>query len=69
MIQIELSNGKMLAVNSYWDSGTHKGFEVAVGEDASYGDTYTLDKVLTKEQIKSVEYVIAAVIKGYLKEE
>lgn len=69
MIQVELGNNKMLAVGSNYDSGTHNGFEVSVSDDYySYCNTPTLDKVLTKEQIKSVEYVIAAVIKGYLQE-
>jgi hypothetical protein len=67
MIQMELDNNRVLAVDSHWDSGTHKGFGAAVGEYAGYGNTSTLDKVLTKEQIKSVEYMIAAMVKGYLK--
>jgi hypothetical protein len=68
MINIKLDNNKILVVGSAYDSGVHKGFAACVGDTEDWSSTLPLDEVLTKEQIKSVEYIIAATIKGYLQE-
>jgi len=67
MITAKLGNDKILIVQSKWDSGTHLGFELSKSEWGSY-EKESLDKVLTKEQIKGLELLLAATIKAMVKE-
>ena len=67
MIELEQADGKTLVVNSTWDSGIHKGVNVAVCGEC-WSDIKTLDKVLTKEQIKGLEAIIGYTVKCYIED-
>lgn len=60
-------NDETLVVDSRYDSGKHLGFTVNMLENSSY-NTKSLDELLSKEKIKSLEMIIASVVKGYLEE-
>ena len=63
MIQI----GKVVAGSS-WDSGTHTGFFCGISEKNQYA-LKTLDRVLTKDQITSLEVLIATCVSSFLNAE
>lgn len=66
MIAIKHKN-ETVVVNSRYDSGTHLGFTVNLVEDEGFNQE-SLDKLLTDKEIKSLEMIIASVVKGYLGE-
>lgn len=59
--------GKVIAGSS-WDSGTHLNFFCGISEKNQYA-LKTLDKVLTKEQISSLEILIATCVSSFLSAE
>lgn len=56
-----------VVTDSRYDSGTHLGFTVNLVEEGSFNQE-SLDKLLTDKEIKSLEMILASVIKGYLEE-
>ena len=64
MIMTKHKNGNIITDSSY-DSGTHLGFTVQFLEDNSFTGE-SLDKLLSTEEIKSLEMILASVVKGYL---
>lgn len=59
--------GKVVA-GSNWDSGTHLGFVCGVVEENQYS-LKSLDWYLTKEQITSLETMLAYAVSSFLSEE
>ena len=57
--------GDILVTSSSYDSGRHLGFNTVLNSDYSYVGV-SIDKVLTPDQIKSIEVVISSLVKGYL---
>lgn len=67
MITLPLEDDKLLAVKSNWDSGNHQGISISeISDDWSYYKS--LDKLLTKDQIKGLEAIIAVTVEYYIKE-
>ncbi len=69
MLSIKLDNGNTLSVCAEYDSGTFTGFSVCEMVGEGYGDEVTLDKILSKEQIQTVTYIIGASVKSFIDEE
>lgn len=65
MIQVTLGDGRFIVAGSSWDSGTHLSFYAAKVTEGEYTGE-SLDRHLTKEQIESIEAVIAAMVKNYI---
>jgi hypothetical protein len=66
MITVKHPEGT-LVVDSRYDSGTHLGFTVNLVEENSFNQK-SLDELLTSKEIKSLEMILASVVKGYLEE-
>lgn len=66
MITIRHKN-ETLVVDSRYDSGKHLGFTVCLTEDNSF-QSQTLDELLSSKEVKSLEMILASVVKGYLEE-
>lgn len=64
MLNIRLTDGKTLSVFSSYDCGNHKGFKASIIQD-DYNE-HPINTVLTKEQIKVVEAVLASTIKNLI---
>jgi hypothetical protein len=60
-MQIKQENGKQLVVESSWDSGLHKGFNVYL-TGVEY-NTSNLSEVLSKGQIKALECLLLSTVK------
>jgi len=67
MVSIKLPSQQHLTVSSSYDSGTHTGFHVGLQKEGEYTST-TLNRVLSKEQIRGLEAVLLATTKMYLEE-
>lgn len=65
MIQVTLGGGQFIVAGSNWDSGRHLSFYAAKITEGEYTGE-SLDEHLTKEQIESIEAVIAAMVKTYI---
>lgn len=65
MIQVTLGGGQFIVAGSNWDSGSHLSFYASKVTEGEYAGE-SLDKHLTKEQIESIEAVIAAMVKTYI---
>lgn len=65
-----MDNSKLkVYTSSDYDSGTFCGFSCGLlPEDVDYGVYITLDKVLTKQQIRSIELTINCMVNHYLRE-
>lgn len=63
MFNIKLADNKILIVGSTYDSGVHTGFTAAVIDEGEYFKT-PISNILTREQIKAVEAVLASTIKS-----
>lgn len=68
MITLNLDNNKTIICNSNWDSGVHTGFELVTQEHDSYSSK-SLDKVLSKGQIKALEMLLATTAKQFIEGE
>ncbi|APC44496.1 hypothetical protein [Pseudoalteromonas phage PH357] len=68
MIKTEINKDFTVVTESNWDSSIHCGFITNVVKDGEYFGK-TLDKVLTDNQIKSIELMINVMVKGFLTEE
>lgn len=66
MVKVPLDNQNNITVYSNYDSSKHLGF-CCQQEDINYCNTKSLNELLTKEQIKSVEALIAVTVKSYIK--
>lgn len=66
MLCVKTVEGEYLVTQSSYDSGNHKGFNVHLSNEGGYG-VVTLDKMLTKSQIKSIELTIASMVMGYIR--
>lgn len=64
MLQVPLTLGEHLVVDSNWDSGRHCNI-VANVVDETYNNK-SLDQVLTKDEIKCLEAVLASQILKFL---
>lgn len=67
MLNVKVSDGTTLVVDSDWDSGVHCNFNACVVEEGSYCGK-PLNEVLTKSQITSLEYLLATYISKQLEE-
>ncbi len=68
MVQFELANGKTLVVEDNYDSGTFMNIDAVVVGD-SWSDVTTLDKVLSRDQIKRLSCILGSSIKSFIDEE
>lgn len=68
MTTIPISNGLTLSVDSSYDSGMHRGFVLQgfSGENGYGGFQHSLDELLTKEEIRSLEVTLIAVACKFL---
>jgi len=67
MIISKLDNGNELSCRSNYDSGTHLGFSISLREEGEYTGK-SLDKVLTKDQIKGLEAMLLAYTLMYIED-
>ncbi len=68
MITVPFGNrGFNLTADSSWDSGTHTGFHLGVVKEGEYFNQ-PINKVLSKEQIKSLELVLLSTALQMLEE-
>jgi hypothetical protein len=63
MLTFKLKGGDNLLIKSKYEEGKHEGFMVAI--DTGDFDCKSLDKVLSKKQIKSIEALLAVTISKY----
>ena len=52
-------------VSSMWDSGVHLGFQAGIKNKTNGYIMKTLNEVLSRNQIESIEMVIATMISSY----
>ena len=64
LVTIKHNDGSIV-VHSNYDSGKHLGFKVGYTVRGEYTST-SIDELLTKEQIKTLEYTLAALTKDFL---
>jgi hypothetical protein len=69
IIQLPLKGGETLVVSSNWDSGRHCNFQAGVIPEHKTYAADSLDKHLSKAQIKVLECMLAAQIKTMLEGE
>ena len=58
-------NDGLIVVHSNYEHGKHLGFKAGYIVEGGYTST-SLDKLLTKEQIKTLEYTLAVLTKDFL---
>lgn len=68
MITIPLEDDKVLAVDFDWNSGTHKYIKISKISVNDWSYLISLDQLLTKDQIKGLEAIIAVTVKNYIEE-
>lgn len=68
MITLNLGSDNTLTCASEWDSATHLGFGLSIQESGSYSYK-TLDKVLSKDQIKALEILLVTTAKQFIRGE
>ena len=55
---LDLKDGTTLSVDSMYDSGVHKGFVLETYIKGKYHEGKTLDQLLTKGQIRTLEMTL-----------
>ncbi len=68
MVEFKLNNGKTLEVSAEYDSGTFTHISATIIGD-HWSDVTTLDKVLSKDQVKMLSCMLGATIKNFIDEE